>query len=165
MAKISAAEALTALPGEEWWRQFEHGMGEKADEVAWLRFPSDAERVEEFEEGVAFGPHSEARWRRRLGGWHLVLIDDAGTGLEDADASQELEEAGVTEVLLWGERGEEGELWESRIPAALPYGDIEGESERLAVECKQYWMTGENGEPLRMSRMVRVKAPRGEEGQ
>lgn len=165
MARISALEALAALPGEEWWRQFEHGMGEKPDEVVWLRFPGDAERVKEFEEGVAFGPRSEARWRRRLSGWHLVLIDDAGARLEGAQAAQALEEAGVTEVLLWGERGEEGELWESRIPAALPYGEIEAESRRVAVECKQYWMAGASGEPVSMSRMVRVKAPHGEAGQ
>lgn len=143
MSTISFLLRQSCFPAALDWNRFQSAIVESAAEIEYmtLRGSEDSSLAQAYPVGVAFGPASELRWRRKSGGLHLVLISDDGQVLPGAEPVDLRPVPRVQEqplqCFLWGEWDFTSDCWvDRRIPRALRYPGQEGV--RMALELKQY---------------------------
>lgn len=136
MPCISSLQRPGAMPADIPWDEFDFAMVESPSQSLFLGRPRVASEAREFPIGVAFGKHSELRWRRRGGNiYHMVYVSDSERplpGVEKPTGIKRLQEEG--QILLWSA----GDL---RIPSTPEYPGFEG-SPRLALCTIHYDLDG-----------------------
>ena len=145
--KIGAAD-FTLLQEQSEQTDFTCQILYNWDKVEISRFQESTDFAK-WEQGFVFGKEAQIRWRRRNGGFHLVLISDT-TIAEGWDEARTIQPEPVTGplpgLLLWGEKltGPEyaGQLawFDARIPHILEYpiANPDPAKKRVAIGLKRY---------------------------